>query len=311
MTFRRFLFVVGLIPGIALCLIALTCLLNPTGPRGYLLDIFSGPLLSIAVIATLLLALLRQRMAALLSLMAVLGLGLSLWSQFFPSAPPEVRTPAPVRLVFANLWVQNPTPERLLTWIDAQNPDLVAVIESGSKAQSSLIPTLEARYPYVARRFDTYIFSRYRLSRIRPRPIGYSLLTAKVHAPGGVFTLAVAHLTRPWPFADPKDQTAQLERLANDLGRIPETQHPERIVLTGDFNTTPSASGLKSLSRHLSLSPAPAITGTWPAQLPGPLRIGIDNVLAGPALSLHDRKVGPYYGSDHRPVRVDIYNAAE
>jgi len=303
MTFRSVLKGIALLTGFAFIPLAVVCLLNPHNEKAYLIDIFTAPILCVCVFTTLGLALLRQRTAALCAGFAALLLGLSFWPQAFPPSRPHAPEAKPVRLLFANLWIQNPTPQRLLVWITREDPDIIALVEAGPQAQKALIKPLLAHYPYMARRYDTYIFSRYRLSKVRPRPAGYSLMTAEVAAPGGPFTLALAHLTRPWPFTVATDQPEQFARMALDL----EDEHPERLIIAGDFNTTPSASGLRDFARHLELSAAPAPSGTWPAQLPGIVRIGIDNVLSGRDLYLRNRVVGPAYGSDHRPVRVDIY----
>jgi endonuclease/exonuclease/phosphatase (EEP) superfamily protein YafD len=77
-------------------------------------------------------------------------------------------------------------------------------------------------------------------------------------------------------------------------------------VLTGDFNTTPSAAQLRDFAKDLDLHAAPAVTGTWRADLPGLMRVTIDNILASQDLNLSHREVGPDNGSDHRPVYVEI-----
>lgn len=295
----------GFVLSLALLGMGAVCLLDPHEARGYLIDIFTAPLLTVAVAATFLLIQLRQRASALISLMAAGLLGLSFWSQISPPYPPTDTKATPVRLMFANLYAKNETPERLLEWVRTESPDVLAMVEAGPLAEANLAAKLRQTYPYVARRYDTFVFSRYPLTRPRARPIGYSLLTVEVAAPEGAFHLAVAHLTRPWPFSAPGDQPRQLERLIADM----RDERPERTVLVGDFNTTPSASGLMDFSRHLHLFAAPAPVGTWPALMPAPLRIGIDNAFAGKDMTLRNRKSGPYYGSDHRPIVFDIYPA--
>ncbi|MDC7683859.1 endonuclease/exonuclease/phosphatase family protein [Asticcacaulis sp. BYS171W] len=288
---------------LALLGLAGLCLIDPHFAKGYLIDIFSAPIFFGALIAAFIFMQVRKRLPALISVIATIVLGLSLGPQVFPAQPSPAKDAQPVRMIFANLWIKNQTPARLLDWVEAENPDIVAVVEAGPLANATLAASLEKRYPHVVRRYDTLIFSRYPLSKGRPRPVGYSLITTEVSAPSGKFTLAVAHLTRPWPFTAPDDQPAQFNRLAADL----KDETPEDIVLVGDFNTTPSASAMRDFSHEVGLTPAAAPVGTWPAVLPGMFRVGIDNILAGKKLSLQHRKAGPYYGSDHRPVRVDIY----
>ncbi|UDF02610.1 endonuclease/exonuclease/phosphatase family protein [Asticcacaulis sp. AND118] len=301
----RLFSVCGFLLSLALLGAGAVCLLDPHQAKGYLIDIFTAPLLCASVVAAFILIQLRQRASALISLIATVLLLVSLWPQISPAGPQPSETAKPVRLMFANLYVKNETPDRLLNWVREENPDIVTFVEAGPLADETLAGALRKTYPHMARRYDTFVFSRYPLDRERARPIGYSLLTVDVDAPSGPIHLAVAHLTRPWPFTAPDTQPRQLLRLNDDL----MDEKPERTVLVGDFNTTPSASALIDFSRGLGMTAAPAPTGTWPAVLPGPVRIGIDNAYAGKGLSLRNRKVGPYYGSDHRPIIVDIYPA--
>lgn len=285
--------------------VSVVCLLNLPQAKAYLIDIFTAPILTGAMICLGLLILLKQRLSALISLGAVAVLSLSLWGQMFPHRPTPDLTAQPVRLIFANLWIKNQTPEKLIAWIEHENPDVVALVEVGPLAESNLIAPLKTRLPYATHHHQTTILSRFPITATDSRHIGYSMATATIDAPTGPLHLAVVHMTRPWPFSAPDSQPHQVRLLTQDFN----TRHTDRTVLVGDFNTTPSARPLSDFSRNTGLSPAGSRSGTWPAALPAPLRLGIDNVFAATGLSLKDRRTGPYYGSDHRPVRVDIYPA--
>ena len=80
----------------------------------------------------------------------------------------------------------------------------------------------------------------------------------------------------------------------------------DHFVLVGDFNTPPCAAQLHDFTRRMGLHTAPALWGTWRTNLPGFLRITIDNAMASPDLNLGRRQVGSFDGSDHRPIVVDI-----
>ncbi|WP_140985781.1 endonuclease/exonuclease/phosphatase family protein [Asticcacaulis tiandongensis] len=285
--------------------VSVVCLLNLPQAKAYLIDIFSAPLLTGAIICLGLLILLKQRLSALINLVAVMGLGFSLWGQMFPYQPKPDLTAQPVRLIFANLWIKNQTPEKLIAWIESENPDVVALVEVGPLAETNLIVPLKTRLPYVTHHHQTTLLSRFPISATDSKHIGYSTATATIDAPSGPLHLAVVHLTRPWPFTAPDAQPEQVRLLAQDFN----AGSSERTVLVGDFNTTPSAAALSAFSQQTGFNPAGSRSGTWPAALPAPLRLGIDNVFAATGLSLKDRRTGPYYGSDHRPVRVDIYPA--
>ncbi|ESQ87661.1 hypothetical protein ABAC460_18470 [Asticcacaulis sp. AC460] len=289
----------------AMVAVALICLANPHRPLFYLIDIFSVPILTAFVLVATALALLRQKWGGGAAALACVMMVLSVWPQAFPKQAAPDKDAAPVRLIFANLLIRNTEPEKLLPWVEKQNPDVVALIEANPAAREKLIKGLKAGRPNIAARYDMVVVSRYPLKRPSPRPAGFALMTVEVAAPGRPFTLAVTHLTRPWPFSDPEDQRRQFSRLARSLNDMAD----DDLVLVGDFNTPPCASGMGDFMRETGLHAAPVWRGTWPSFLPSLLRVGIDNVLASPDRVLSRRQVGGFTGSDHRPVVVDIQPA--
>ena len=82
-----------------------------------------------------------------------------------------------------------------------------------------------------------------------------------------------------------------------------------RTILAGDLNCTPWSYWFRRLLRESQLSNSAHGRGlniTWT-----PLRIAvcglpIDHVLVGSEIRVSRRFVGPYLGSDHRPVVVDF-----
>jgi len=278
------------------------CVANSHRHLFYLIDIFTLPILSGAVLVTLVLAVIRQVRAAVLGVVAVVLLGLAVAPQVFPHQKRADPAAQPVRMIWANLFVRNPEPQKLLPWIAEKKPDIVALVEVNHDARADLIDRLKVDYPYMVVRYDMVIASRWPLAHADPRPAGFALVTVTVKTPRGPLNLAVTHLTRPWPFTSPPEQPRQFERLKDALTPLP----PSNFVLTGDFNTTPSAAQLRDFAKSFDLHAAPALTGTWRADLPGLMRVTIDNILASKDLNLSHREVGPDDGSDHRPVYVEI-----
>lgn len=285
--------------------IAAVCLVNPHQPQAYLIDIFSVPILTGFVVMTAALILLRQRWAAPLAVLACVMMVVAIAPQAMPQQAAPDRTQAPLRLVFANLLIRNTTPEKLVPWVQARKPDIVAMVEADPGSRAALFKALQTDLPYKVTRYDMVVLSRYPLSHLRPRPAGFALITVDVATPQGRLNLAVAHLTRPWPFTAPQDQRRQFARLADSL----EGSMDENFVMVGDFNTPPLASGMHDFTRATGLHTAPALRGTWPTFLPSLLRVTIDNAMASRDISLQRRKVGGFDGSDHRPICVDIFRA--
>ena len=277
------------------------CAFNPHSALLYLLDIFTLPVLTGAVLWLAFTLLVRQFRAAMAAGVAVLILVIALWPQAFPPQKPAANVP-PVRLVFGNMWVRNGQPDRILPWLDKENPDVVAMVEANPWARDRLMEGLRRQHPYIFTRYDLVVASSWPIEGARSLDRNLPLLAMTIKAPGGDLTLAVAHLTRPWPFKNPEDQPSQFARIENELRPL----DGDRFVLVGDFNTPPCAAQLHDFARRTGLHAAPALWGTWRSNLPGALRVTIDNALASSDLNLSRRRVGAFDGSDHRPIVVDI-----
>ena len=124
--------------------------------------------------------------------------------------------------------------------------------------------------------------------------------------PLGRLNVVGVHLTRPWPFQEQWGQISQtmaLQAVVEDLDGP--------VIVAGDFNSVSSARIGKQMRRDLGLHPAAAFPGTWPADLPAPLGMTIDQVYASPDLAFVRRGLGDPTGSDHRPVVTEITRAAD
>lgn len=282
--------------------LGLICLVNPHQKLFYLIDIFTLPILSGAVIATALLFLIRQKPAGFISLAATLILILAIWPQAFAAQKPADRTAPPIRVVFANVFIRNQHPENILPWLKKEDPDIVAMVEVNPWVRQQLMDSLRIERPYIVTRYDMVVASRWPIVDEDPRAPGFALITMVVKTPQGDVNLGVTHLTRPWPFKNVEDQPRQFSRLIGALTPIAD----KRFVLVGDFNTPPCAAQMHDFTRRMKLHTAPALWGTWIAYLPGFLRVNIDNAMASPDLNLSRRHAGSFDGSDHRPIVFEI-----
>ena len=310
---RSRLIAAGLGLGAAGALAAAACAL--LAERHYLFDIvaqFAAPALTGACVgAVLSAAALRPRIAAAW-LVAIAGLLVAMQPQLRPFPPGA--GPA-TRVYFNNVYVMNPRPAQLAASIEDADADVVALVEVGPRHERAAAAVL-ARYPHrlsaVTGAFQgktpRILFASRAPLRVlaNERRDGLAVTEVEVTAASGPFRLIAVHLTRPWPFDDPRAQDRQAARLARrvmagDVGRT---------VLVGDFNAVPAGAVLRRFSRETGLRPLAAPTGTWPAWVPPGFRVGIDNALAGPALSLSDRRVGAVTGSDHRAIVFEVRRAA-
>lgn len=230
------------------------------------------------------------------------------------ATPLPVASPSaddPVSLYVANLWVRNDDVAAMARSVAAADADIVGLIEAGALDGADLDRILVG-YPYRVtsaplRRWSgaearMVIASRYPLD-LQPQPAdGLAALAARVRPPGRApIDLTLVHLTRPWPFVDPRWQRSQIDRLIARLGTA-----PRRTVIAGDFNSAPTTGLMRRLGAATGLVMAPGLTGTWPTFLPAPLRTTIDHVLVSPDLRVVSRRTGRPTGSDHRPVVVSL-----
>ena len=305
---NRAFFVLCLLASAVALILGLVCTANPHGPLLSLIDVFTLPMLTATVVMTAVFFLIRQKAAGFVGVAAALILFIALWPQAFPAERAADPSQPSVRIVFANLYVDNKRPERLLPFIAQQKPDIVATVENSPWSRTTLIPALSRDYPYTFSDGQTFVCSRFPI-RNGVRDVGksslwYGFTLMDVATATGTMRLAVAHLAEPRPLHSTL-QTQQLEDIASDL-KGPDAA---RTVLVGDFNSDLSAWKLQKLARVLNLRPAAAPTGTWPMLLPGVLRIAIDNGFAGSRYTLSQRRVGPNFGSDHRPISLLIQAA--
>lgn len=290
---------------LALAGLAIVCLINPHRAQLYLADIFTLPALTATFGLAIVLWAARLPIARWAATAAAALFVMAIWPQAFPKQAAADPTQKPVRVVFGNMLIRNDHPEKIVPWLDKENPDVIAMVEVNPRAREAMMATLQSTRPYVVTRYDMVVASRWPIADVRRGGVGFALINLTIKAPGGDFDLAVAHLTRPWPYSSPADQPRQFARLSNAVKPV----SGKRFVLVGDFNTPPCASGLRDFMRPLALHAAPAFFGTWPSPAPGLLRINIDNAMASPDLIFRRRQTGPFDGSDHRPIVVDVYPA--
>lgn len=229
----------------------------------------------------------RAPFAAFFAVCAAIGL----W-RVWPASAPHVEGPT-TRVLVANVLRGNPDADALLAWIEAEDPDLIALMEVNDRWVDALAP-LAADYPFqaLAPREDHFGLAIYARRLVVATDPGVRGLTPSiaVRTDDGL-RLVLTHPIAPisQKAADARDD--QLRQLA------PLLASPDTVVV-GDLNATPWS--------HAFPASVGARPGTWPTWLPGPMRIPIDHVLVGPDLALRGLRTGPAFGSDHLGLVADI-----
>ena len=269
--------------------------------------------LAAVILAVVALAVRAYPMAAVLAAVA-LGHGLvikSLW--LGESVPEDGHEGLPLRVIAANVYDGNHTPDKVLDFVRRHEGDIVILIDAKRERWQTVLADIGALYPHrapAAWREGTPIilFSRYPVLRHE-----------SIQLPGGerpylevdlainerVVTVLGVHPTSP-TLTDASDSWER-NRSLNHIGRsIRDRERP--LIVAGDFNITPFSPHFRDLIAANGLRNAAQGQGwipTWPRAF-WPVRVPIDHVLVRGPLAVQSLARGPSIGSDHFPIIADL-----
>jgi endonuclease/exonuclease/phosphatase (EEP) superfamily protein YafD len=243
----------------------------------------------------------------------LVGLAASLWLM----APEALRTdvgpqadagaPGAIKVVQFNAWGGNARASEAAEWLLAQDADVI-FLQEGGRLRDALVkrggyrPTCGHCASLILTRGEpdeVYAPSRFERERV-------FVAAATLKDANGRYTVVGAH--RHWPvrFAQAGRQTVQLAALLGNYDR-------DRLILAGDFNSTPWSFARRREDVSLGLIRRTRFLPTWPAErvshnrLPAPFPyLPIDHVYAGPGWATVSVTRGPRLGSDHYPVVVTL-----
>ena len=291
----------AIVGNVVLLLAAPVCVATvlPFLPGWWVADLFSHFRVQCALV--LLAALIvsradRRRLAVLgtfFAINAVLIVGL-----FF--APRRVSpSPADTTIVAANLLSDNEDVSSVLAFIDAEDPDVIGLLEYTPRWQRDL-SSLRERYPYSLEdprsdNFGIALFSRHEFDGGIVVYGDAGVPTADVVLANGLRVIAT-HPLPPAGAAYAHDRDSQLDALAE------AAVGDGRVVIVGDLNATPFSRPFRRLLHDGELRRASrGWNPTWPDGFP-PLWIALDHALVGADVHIVDSRVGPSVGSDHAPI---------
>jgi endonuclease/exonuclease/phosphatase (EEP) superfamily protein YafD len=184
----------------------------------------------------------------------------------------------PLRLLLANVLVSNQQHTRLLDLVAEVDADVLVLQEVNDRWMEAL-SRLEPDYPYtmgVARQdpWGIAVFSRIPFQEAECRHLGEAgrpSAVMELSVGGTAVSIVATHPTNPLSpgtFALRNDQLEAVAAFARD--------RKQPLVLIGDLN------------------------------LPPIMRLPIDHCLVSGDLAVTDCRLGPEFGSDHRPLIVDL-----
>lgn len=207
------------------------------------------------------------------------------------------RSASALRVVSANVNLENEDPSGLLRWAMQSQADLV-VIHEVSPAFAKGLQSATTAFPFQVLKpmegpFGVAVLSRLPLtSQVWLEP-GFLKVTL-LHAKETVEVLA-AH---PVPPLTPEMLFERNHALSTHVDRL-----SNRSVVVGDLNATPWHPVLRQMEDKGWLR-ANTLVPTWPSAVP---LLGLDHVLATPAWKSVKSELGPAIGSDHRPILVELH----
>jgi len=226
--------------------------------------------------------------------------------EYLRPATPKAAADAPdqIKLIQFNAWRGSRDIGPALDWLAAQDADII-VLEEGERLREPLAH--RTGYHLTQGSESLAILSKARpiAEGVRLPPGRWAqppLARATFAGPQGAFTVIGTHYV--WPVYG-GFQLAQGRIVGELLGQFPT----ERVILTGDFNSTPWSFARRGEDRRFGLERRTRGLFTWPATAPIPL-LPIDQVYAGSGWRMVSIARGPRLGSDHYPVVVILAPSA-
>jgi len=215
-----------------------------------------------------------------------------------------------LRAVFVNVQYNNRAHAKLEPFIRSTDADLILLQEINEAWIASLKPLFKD-YPYnkfraAGNHGGIALLSRIPFEHAAIRimgEVGLPTITARFGFHGEQFTLVGTHTYSPAS----RRRAANRNRQLIEVGKFISDQE-DAVLLLGDLNITPWSPIFKDFLRSTGLRDSREGFGlqpTWPTWFP-PAWIPIDHGLVSLGLTVHDRWVGPYIGSDHYPVVIDF-----
>lgn len=257
------------------------------------------------------------------------------------AAPQPGLAPEPaarLRVLQLNVGFRTKSVDRIAAYLAASDADVVALEEVSTSSWRRLERLLASRYPYrFAFPLDTaagiallsripfaeptieyladpglpsivteiHLPRNYRDTEVGPEEEAGREIPDRIAHPTVGVGLLITHPLSPTTRYGWRLRNEQLRAVARYRMKL-----PGRAIVVGDLNVTSWSPVFEELLEEAGLLDTRkgfGIQPTWPALGVANLAlVPIDHVLVSPHFEVASRKVGPYVGSDHLPVTVDL-----
>lgn len=215
------------------------------------------------------------------------------------------------RAVMLNVLADNGRYDGSIHYLAASDADILAVIEPHSRWMLELA-ALRASYPFVEALpaelgFGIALFSRIVPEQVEVLNFGQAQrpsIVVRLNLQGRRLVLIATHPRAPVGPGEFSLRNRHLDAMAEFVA---QQAHP--VLILGDLNVTSWSSDFRRMMRVARLRDSRegrGPQGSWPAFVPSWLGIAIDHALHTDGVRIHQRRVGPAVGSDHRPVVVEF-----
>lgn len=215
-----------------------------------------------------------------------------------------------LKILCINVLSYNTQYEKVRDLIVNEDPDIVILQEFRMSWQTNLASTMK-RYPVQLEvpqvgNFGMALYSRQQINQLRSIQLGKAgviSIIGELKLQGHEMNIIATH---PLP---PVGQE-QFDYRNNQLRALEQYIQASNkdVILLGDLNTSSFSAHFQRLVQGANLKDSRkgfGLLSSWPARVKV-MQVTLDHCLVSPDIQVVDRRVGPYVGSDHLPVIVEL-----
>lgn len=226
-----------------------------------------------------------------------------------PDVPSDAET---LRVISYNMQYRNTSYEDIARYMVESKADVIVISELTAESYTILQGMLREAYPFGYHEvgdgaFSIGMFSASTATTVSPiifADAGIPSLEISTVIGDEELIILGTHPVPPTSAIYAKSRNTQFEQLA-----VYTSEVDTALMVVGDLNVTPWSPYFSDLLDDGNLQDGRSGFGlqqSWPKQWPALFRIPIDHTLINDHVKIISRETGPFLGSDHRPIVVDV-----